>query len=105
MFVGSESIFLTEHFELDTATTPTNHQCLLALLSGNLLSGNPLSLDLGVGVDIHVFPVISSLLEWHVVYVPRIVSADLKGSQFGRFRWEPVRLPAAAGHTNASTAV
>jgi hypothetical protein len=34
-----------------------------------------------------------------------IVSADLKGSQFGRFRWEPVRLPAAAGHTNASTAV
>jgi Na+/H+-translocating membrane pyrophosphatase len=35
----------------------------------------------------------------------RFVSADLKGSQFGRFRWEPVRLPAAAGHTNASTAV
>ena len=34
-----------------------------------------------------------------------IVSADLKGSQFSRFRCEPERLPVVAGHTNAAAAI
>jgi hypothetical protein len=35
----------------------------------------------------------------------RAVSADLKGSQFGRFRWEPRLFSVVAEHTDASTAV
>ncbi len=33
------------------------------------------------------------------------VSADLKGSQFSRFRCEPESLPVVAEHTNAAAAV
>jgi hypothetical protein len=33
------------------------------------------------------------------------VSADLKGSQFSRFRGEPESLPVVAEHTNAAAAV
>jgi hypothetical protein len=33
------------------------------------------------------------------------VSADLKGSQFSRFRGEPQSLPVVAEHTNAAAAV
>ena len=33
------------------------------------------------------------------------VSADLRGSQFSRFRCEPESLPVVAEHTNASAAV
>jgi hypothetical protein len=33
------------------------------------------------------------------------VSADLKGSQFSRFRSEPGNLPVVAEHTNAAAAV
>jgi hypothetical protein len=36
---------------------------------------------------------------------PWLVSADLKGSQFSRFRCEPESLPVVAGHTNASAAI
>jgi hypothetical protein len=39
------------------------------------------------------------------VAVAVIVSADLKGSQFSRFRCEPESLPEVAEHTNAAAAV
>jgi hypothetical protein len=35
----------------------------------------------------------------------RSVSADLKGSQFSRFRGEPESLPVVAEHTNTTAAV
>jgi hypothetical protein len=35
----------------------------------------------------------------------KIVSADLKGSQFSRFRCEPESLPVVVEHTNAAAAV
>ena len=36
---------------------------------------------------------------------PQNVSADLKGSQFSRFRCEPESLPVVVEHTNAAAAV
>jgi hypothetical protein len=39
------------------------------------------------------------------LYAQSGVSADLKGSQLGRFRGEPESSPVMAGHTDASAAV
>ena len=43
------------------------------------------------------------MLDWSSI--SPVVSADLKGSQFSRFRGEPESLPVVAEHTNTTAAV